>query len=72
MMEVAKYFPSLVWVLRDFSLDMYDENLGREASAKEYFESTLLINTKSDQDSQARNQIRNTIREYFRDRNCIQ
>ena len=41
MMEISKYFPSLVWVLRDFGLDLYDESLGREMTAKEYLETAL-------------------------------
>ncbi len=38
--EVAKFMPSLCWVLRDFHLDLADEQ-GYEISSEEYLESSL-------------------------------
>lgn len=71
MMEIAKYFPSLVWVLRDFGQDLYDESQGREITAKEYQETSLLINTKGGERYKQGQAIRNTIREFFSDRTCV-
>ena len=38
--EIAKYFPSFLWVVRDFSLKLLD-NIGNPISQKEYFENAL-------------------------------
>ena len=69
-LEISKYFPTFHWVLRDFSLDLYDDNLGRRLTPKEYLETALLINTRLDDQHAERNKTRNAIREFFRDRHC--
>ena len=38
--EVAKYFPSFLWVVRDFSLKLLD-NMGNQLTPKEYFENSI-------------------------------
>lgn len=37
---MAKYFPSLIWVLRDFSLKLQDEK-GNDITIKQYLEGAL-------------------------------
>ena len=39
--EMRKYFPSLLWILRDFSLKMVDESDGHDISPSEYLEQSL-------------------------------
>ena len=39
--EMAKYFPSLLWILRDFSLKLED-NEGNIITAKQYLENALM------------------------------
>jgi hypothetical protein len=38
--EIQKYFPSFLWVLRDFSLRLLDLT-GNSITSKEYFENSL-------------------------------
>jgi hypothetical protein len=38
--EVAKYFPSFLWVVRDFSLRLLD-TYGNQINSKEYLENAL-------------------------------
>lgn len=38
--EIAKYFPSFLWVVRDFSLRLLDQ-MGNQLTSKEYFENAL-------------------------------
>jgi Guanylate-binding protein, N-terminal domain len=38
--EIAKYFPSFLWVVRDFSLRLLD-NYGNQITSKEYFENAI-------------------------------
>ena len=38
--EIAKYFPSFLWVVRDFSLRLLDQ-YGTAITAKEYFDNAL-------------------------------
>jgi hypothetical protein len=39
--EVASYFPSFLWVLRDFTLALEDETTGKEITARQYLENAL-------------------------------
>jgi len=38
--DIAKYFPSFLWIVRDFSLKMEDKH-GIKISPKEYLENAL-------------------------------
>lgn len=38
--EVAKYFPSFLWVVRDFSLRLLD-TYGNQLTPKEYLENSI-------------------------------
>ena len=68
--ELAEYFPSFLWLLRDFSLKL--ENIeGKEITEKEYLESTL-ENKKGNSDMiNEKNEVRNLIKAYFPDRDCF-
>ena len=39
--EIAKYFPSFLWVVRDFSLRLID-SFGNPISSKQYLENALI------------------------------
>jgi hypothetical protein len=39
--EIAKYFPSFLWVVRDFSLRLID-SFGNPISSKQYLENALV------------------------------
>eukprot|EP00930_Biecheleria_cincta_P033302 TRINITY_DN23064_c0_g1_i1.p1 TRINITY_DN23064_c0_g1~~TRINITY_DN23064_c0_g1_i1.p1 ORF type:complete len:778 (+),score=198.88 TRINITY_DN23064_c0_g1_i1:115-2448(+) len=65
--ELSQYFPTFLWVLRDFHLRTVDKN-GAEISEKEYLESAL--QSKQGQDD-AKNKLRETIKDLFRSRDCV-
>lgn len=65
--ELSQYFPTFLWVLRDFHLRTVDEN-GAEISEKEYLESAL--QSKHGHDD-AKNKLRETIKDLFRSRDCV-
>ena len=65
--ELSNLFPSFLWVLRDFSLQLIDDN-GESITPKEYLEK-VLEGTKNIQDP--KNKIRKLIKAYFKDRDCF-
>ena len=65
--ELANLFPSFLWVLRDFSLQLIDDD-GENITPKEYLEK-VLEGTKNIQDQ--KNKIRKLIKTYFKDRDCF-
>ena len=68
--ELAEYFPSFLWLLRDFSLKL--ENLeGKEITEKEYLESALENKIGNDEIIEEKNKVRNLIKTYFPDRDCF-
>ena len=64
--ELSNLFPSFLWVCRDFSLQLIDDN-GENITPKEYLEK-VLEGTKNLQDP--KNKIRKLIKAYFKDRDC--
>jgi len=71
--EVAKYFPQFCWVLRDFTLDLFDESTNRQMTSHEYLETALLLppNAQTGEELKVKTMIRDCIRDYFRDRSCF-
>ena len=65
--ELSNLFPSFLWVLRDFSLQLIDEN-DENISPKQYLEK-VLEGTKNSNDP--KNKIRRLIKSYFKDRDCF-
>ena len=65
--ELSNLFPSFLWVLRDFSLQLIDEN-DENITPKEYLEK-VLQGTKNISDP--KNKIRKLIKAYFKDRDCF-
>ena len=69
-MELIEYFPSLFWLLRDFSLKLEDKN-GNEITSKEYLEIALENINGNSEVIQQKNMIRELIKNYFPDRDCF-
>ena len=65
--DLGDYFPSFLWVLRDFSLKLEDEN-GSEISAKMYLETALKEQKGSSDKIEAKNRIRRMIKHFFKER----
>lgn len=66
--ELADYFPSFLWLLRDFALDLVDER-GSEITPRQYLENALRERPEASQ--QSKNAIRSSIKQLFRDRDCF-
>jgi len=68
--ELAKYFPSFLWLLRDFTLKLEDI-AGNSITAKEYLENALLIHKGNSSFIEEKNKVRKMIHTYFPDRDCF-
>ena len=68
--EMAKYFPSLLWLLRDFALKLEDSD-GNVITAKQYLENALMEQKGSTQSIEEKNLVRKMIKTYFNERDCF-
>ncbi len=67
--ELAKYFPTLLWLLRDFSLKLED-TYGNVITEKQYLENALKEINGLTNTIEEKNRVRNLIRAYFPERDC--
>lgn len=67
--EFASFFPSLIWVLRDFAVKL--ERDGRKISAREYLEHALKDEDGLSEEAEARNVTRRLLRTFFPERDCV-
>jgi hypothetical protein len=68
--ELAKYFPSFLWLLRDFSLKLEDSE-GNTITAKQYLENALMLLKGSSESIEEKNKVRKMIQTYFTERDCF-
>lgn len=68
--DFSEYFPSFLWVVRDFALQLVDEN-GKVLSSKEYLEKALMPQKGFSEASEEKNRIRSLIKNYFKQRDCF-
>jgi len=68
--EFHNFFPSFVWVVRDFVLDLVDE-CNNTISADEYLEKSLRPQVGFDAATTERNRIRSILGTFFPDRACF-
>jgi len=68
--ELAKYFPSLFWILRDFSLKLEDSK-GNKISSNQYLENSLIEQEGNTDIIIEKNLIRKKIKNYFIERDCF-
>ena len=68
--ELAEYFPSLYWLLRDFSLKLEDHD-GNVITEKQYLEYALQQIKGSSEIIEEKNKVRSLIRTYFPERDCF-
>ncbi|KAF0719722.1 Aste57867_844 [Aphanomyces stellatus] len=64
-----EYFPSFLWVVRDFTLQLQDQ--GKEITSKQYLENALKPQGGFNADVAGRDQIRMLLSDFFRDRDCV-
>lgn len=64
--------PNFMWVVRDFSLQLVDDE-GNELSSRDYLERALSethTTHKVNKDAEAKNEIRRELKKYFPLRDC--
>ena len=64
--ELGEYFPDFLWLVRDFALQLRDED-GAPISSQQYLENALAEQTVQDAD---KNRLRSELRAYFPRRDC--
>ena len=67
--EYAQYFPSFLWVVRDFALKLIDSD-GEPLTPKEYLEKALQSQKGFSDSVEDKNRIRRLLKEFFKDRDC--
>ncbi|KAL9456000.1 hypothetical protein AB3S75_005262 [Citrus x aurantiifolia] len=67
--ELGQFSPIFVWLLRDFYLDLVEDN--RKITPRDYLEIALRPVQGSGRDIAAKNEIRDSIRALFPDRECF-
>ena len=67
--ELAEYFPTLLWLLRDFSLKLEDKD-GNVITEKQYLENALENIIGSSDIVEEKNRVRNLIKTYFPEKDC--
>lgn len=67
--DFAKFFPSLVWCVRDHHLELLKD--GRPISANEYLENCLALKNSKKREVMEYNILRQTIRAFFQKRHCF-
>lgn len=68
--DIQKFFPSFLWVVRDFSLRLID-SYGNTINQKQYLESALQPQKGSSDAVEQKNRIRRMIQLFFKDRDCF-
>ena len=68
--EIQKYFPSFLWVVRDFSLRLLSQQ-GDTISSREYLEQSLNEQRGNSDAIDVKNRIRRLIKQVFPDRDCF-
>ena len=68
--QYSQYFPSFLWVVRDFSLRLEDED-GDLITPREYLEKALEPQKGFSDAVESKNKIRKMISAFFRERDCF-
>mmetsp|Transcript_86931 Transcript_86931/g.119773 ORF Transcript_86931/g.119773 Transcript_86931/m.119773 type:complete len:183 (+) Transcript_86931:324-872(+) len=67
--ELAAYFPSFMWVVRDFTLQLVDTE-GDPINSREYFEQALKEQKGYSEAIENKNRIRRMLKSFFKERDC--
>ncbi|GFQ01495.1 guanylate-binding protein 7 [Phtheirospermum japonicum] len=67
--ELGQFSPIFVWLLRDFYLKLVEDN--RKITPRDYLETALRPQEGGGRDKAAKNEIRESIRALFPDRECF-
>jgi hypothetical protein len=66
---LASFFPSFMWVIRDFALELVDEDYN-DISEQDYLENCLKQKDGFSSDVLEKNRIRKSLTNFFRQRDC--
>lgn len=69
VMQFHQFFPSFMWVVRDFTLELVDED-GDPISSNDYLERALADQPRIPANME-RNRIRAMMKDFFRERTCV-
>ncbi|KAJ0402516.1 hypothetical protein ATCC90586_002686 [Pythium insidiosum] len=69
VMQFHQFFPSFLWVVRDFTLELVDED-GDPITSSDYLERALADQARIPANME-RNRIRAMMKDFFRDRDCV-
>ncbi len=67
--EYAQYFPSFMWVVRDFTLQLVDSE-HEPITSKEYLENALINQKGFSEAVESKNRIRRLLKSFFKERDC--
>ena len=67
--DPALYFPSFLWVVRDFALQLIDKN-GGSIKDKDYLEKALEPQKGVSDTIESKNRLRRLFKHFFQDRDC--
>lgn len=67
--EFAQYFPSFMWVVRDFTLQLLDAEQ-EPITSKEYLEKALANQKGFSEAVEQKNRIRRLLKSFFKERDC--
>ena len=68
--EYSPYFPSFMWVVRDFALQLVDSE-GEPLTSKEYLEKALQPQKGFSEAVEQKNRIRRLLKSFFKERDCV-
>ena len=68
--ELAEYFPTLLWLLRDFSLKLEDKD-GNTITEKQYLDNALEDLAGNSDIIEEKNRVRSLIRSYFKEKDLF-
>lgn len=67
--DYSKFFPKFLWILRDFSLQLIDQE-GEKITANEYLRNALKPQKGFSDDIENKNRIRRLLQLFFSERDC--
>lgn len=67
--DFHEFFPSFMWVVRDFTLQLLDN--GKKISSKQYLENALAPQGGYSDDAVKKDQIRLLLSDFFHQRDCV-
>jgi chaperonin cofactor prefoldin len=68
--EFQKIFPSFMWIVRDFTLQLQDQ-AGNRITQKEYLEQALKETKGTSDSTEQKNRIRRLLKAFFTERDCV-